>query len=233
MGTLHIISRKDQPFTDRADAGHRLCEYLERYKNGKVVVLGILRGGVILAREIAFTYDWEMDLIFVRKLRMPGNPELALGAISENGNVVLDKTLTWQLMVPENHIETETERVMSEISRRIELYRKIKPKVDLAGKTVIVTDDGVATGSTMQASLIALREEHPKRLIAALPVGPEDTVLKLSKYCDEIICLRVPPFFQAVGQFYLSFEQVNDEELVDLLKQDIKNRLIHHSSENL
>ncbi len=220
MKELRILSHSDEPFSNRLEAGRLLGHELEEWHEQRTVVLGIPRGGLIVARELARALDADLDIVLSRKLRAPGNPELAIGAIAEDGKLFLDEMLLREMSVESTYIQQEKERQLVEIAQRTELSRRILPKVPLKGRPVIVTDDGVATGATMQAALWAARQEHPSKLIAALPVGPEETVRRLAKDADEMICLRAPPFFNAVGQFYIRFEQIEDEEMLAILKEE-------------
>jgi len=219
VGKVHILSFSDEPFQDRKEAGRLLGQVLSNLKIEKAVVLGIPRGGVIVAREVSNSLDANMDIVLSHKLGAPFNPELAIGAVSEDGKVFLDDAIISQVDIKDTYIKKEGERQLAEIRRRVTSYRKILSKLELKEKTVIITDDGVATGATMQASLWAARQEKPNRLIAALPVGPRDTIERLAEYSDEIICLRTPMFFSAVAQFYIQFEQTTEEEVIEILKE--------------
>ncbi|MCX6012432.1 MAG: phosphoribosyltransferase family protein [Chloroflexi bacterium] len=160
-----------------------------------------------------------MDIILAHKLRAPDNPELAIGSVSENGKLFMNELVISRMGIYDDYIQYEKSIQMSEIQRRISLFRCIRPEIPLEGRTVILTDDGVATGATFQAALWSIRTEKPEKLIAALPVGPEDTVHRLAEDCDEMICLSTPPFFSAVSQFYRQFEPVEDEEVIGILKE--------------
>jgi len=219
MGSLRIVSRGSQRFRDRAEAGALLAAELGQYRGDKAVVLGIPRGGMVVADELARALGAEVDIVLAHKLRTPGQAELAMGSVSEDGKLFLNMEVVQGLGIGEAYVQQEKERQMAEIARRTELFRQVRPKVDLAGRIVIVTDDGVATGATTQAALWAVRLEKPARLVAALPVGPEDTIARLAEDVDEMVCLRTPPFFSAVGQFYERFEPVDDEDVLKILKQ--------------
>jgi len=222
MGILRIASRSDKPFRDRLEAGQLLGRELKTWRGQRAVVLGIPRGGLIIAREVSRALEADLDIVLSHKLRAPGNPELAIGAVAEDGKLFLHEMLVQELGVESAYIQQEKERQLVEIARRTKLIRRILPKVPLKGSLVIITDDGVATGATMQAALWAARQEHPKKLIAALPVGPEETMRRLAKDADEMLCLRAPPFFAAVGQFYMRFPPVEDEEVLEILKDQRK-----------
>lgn len=220
MGKLLIISCSDESFENRIEAGQLLGKQLKsEYFNKEVVVLGIPRGGIVVANEISRVLNAELDVVLSRKLGAPGNPELAIGAISESGILFLNKELAVSVGADEDYIKDEKMRQLSEITRRIELYRKIRNKVPLKQRLVIITDDGIATGATMQASLWAAHQEEPKKLIAALPVGAKESLQNLKNYADEVIVLRVPAFLGAISQFYLNFGQTTDEEVVKILKE--------------
>lgn len=238
MGTLNITSRSSTPFLDRTEAGILLGR--ELLNKGMVhpgmVVLGIPRGGLAVAREIAQALDADLDIVLSRKLGAPGNPELAIGAVAEDGKVFLHRMLVDSFRVSDAYIQEEKTQQMAEIARRSALIRRILPKVPLAGKEVIVTDDGVATGATMQAALWVARQEKPSRLICALPVGPEDTLVALSQNADSIICLRSPFSFAAVGQFYRIFPQVEDSEVLATMREEAQRKSatgeIHHQGKS-
>jgi len=219
MTNLNVLSRKSERFTDRVEAGKLLGQALKRLKGRKAVVLGIPMGGIIIAREIAKMLDASLDIVLSRKLGAPGNPELAIGAISEDGNLFLDSSSIKYLQISDSYIQNEKKHQMAEIVHRISLYRKFRPRISLEGRTVIVTDDGLATGATMKAALWMARQEKPSRLIAAIPVAPEKSLLKLTETADEILCLSTPEYFMAVGQFYGSFYQISDDEVMKILAE--------------
>ena len=220
MGKLRILSYSDEPFTDRQEAGELLSRELVDWCGRRVVVLGIPRGGLIVAHELARVLQADLDIALSRKLGAPGEPELAIGSVAEDGKVFLNDRLVSEIEVKNAYIQQEKERQLVEMARRTKLIRQILPKVHLKERVVIVTDDGVATGATMQAALWAARQEHPQRLIAAIPVGPEDNLRRLAEDADEMVCLRAPPFFSAVGQFYVRFNQVEDEAVLAILKEE-------------
>ena len=229
MGILRVISNSSEPFSGRIEAGQALARELlvgavREQPLQKAVVLGIPRGGVIIANEIASVLEADLDMVLAHKLGAPGNPELAIGAVCEDGTLFADEKIVSYVGADESYIEQEKTRQLHEIARRVEKYREVLPKLALEGKVVIVTDDGVATGATMQAALWAVRQERPEKIVAALPVGPADTIRKLSEDADETICLRTPPFFSAIGQFYVRFNQVEDDELLEILEQQRQRR---------
>jgi len=229
MGTLRKISSSSHPFATRKDAARLLAGELTKYAGFDTVVLGIPRGGIIVAAELARRLDADFDVVIARKLGAPMNPELAIGAVSENGQVFLDRTMFAYVGADDAYIEEEKSRQQAVIAQRLERYRRILPRLPLEDRVVVVTDDGVATGATMLAALRGVRAEHSAKLIAALPVGPDDTLARLAKEADETICLRVPPYFGALGRFYDDFTQVEDQEITEILEQQAERRWAAHT----
>lgn len=205
-------------FRDRVEAGRRLGEALRGRPLRNPLVLGIPRGGVVVAAALADVLDAELDVVLARKLRAPSNPEYALGAVSEDGRMILNPEAQRWLAVAGEWLETERDYQLGEIARRQRLFRSVRSKAAVAGRSVIVTDDGIATGATMIAALQAVRAEQPGELIAAAPVAAPDRLAEVRCHCDAAVCLLVPSDFTAVGQFYDRFEPVEDEEVVRLLR---------------
>jgi len=211
-------------FADRRDAGVQLISRLKEYKNQQgVIVLALPRGGVATGYEIARSLNIPLDIVIVRKIGFPGQPELAIGAVSETGTVVLNTSIISTYGVPKEYIEREVSRQKEEISRRVKLYRKGKRLPSLEGRTVILVDDGVATGATMKSAIATLKEENLKKLIVALPVAPPGVVKELEQMVDLFICIETPFDFMAVGSYYHDFTQVSDEEVINLLERSAKN----------
>jgi predicted phosphoribosyltransferase len=202
-------------FLNRDDAARKLAEKLERYRGQHPLVLAIPRGAVPMARMLAKALDGELDVVLVRKLRAPGNPELAIGSIDESGWTYLADYA--HQMAGQSHIDSEKEIQLETMRQRRAQYTPVRPPLDPAGRVVIVVDDGLATGSTMIAALHAIRAKHPRKLVCAVPVSPPDTLLKVEPLADEVICLYAPEAFYAVGQFYMDFPQVSDAQVMELL----------------
>lgn len=205
-------------FANRVDAGKRLAERLEEYRSPETIVLAIPRGGVVVGYEVARALDAPFDVTVPRKIGAPGQPELAIGAVGDDV-VVLDQSAISYLHVGEEYLRDEITRQKAEIERRMRLYRGEKPYPDLAGKTVILVDDGMATGATTLAAARAVRERNPGKLVLAVPVAPPESVAKLRPEVDEIVVLETPEPFFAVGAWYAVFDQTTDEEVIDLLSR--------------
>ncbi len=208
-------------FADRHEAGRKLAERLLRFKDRRPVVLALPRGGVPVGYEIARALGAPLDLVLVRKLGAPGQPELALGALALGAEVEIltDPQLIAELGVTETELASITACERAEIARRRTLYLGDRPSVPLAGCTAILVDDGIATGASMRAALIATRKRNPALLVLAVPVAPPDTIARLRKEADEIVCLAQPRSFLSVGQFYRDFAQLEDREVLALLAE--------------
>jgi putative phosphoribosyl transferase len=215
-------------FADRVDAGRRLASALKALVGKDAIILAIPRGGVVVGYEIAKTLDLPLDVIIPRKIGAPGNPELAIGAITEDGTVLIDDRLVERLQVSEGYIEKESETQKLEIQRRLKLYRGDIPYPILKNRDVILVDDGIATGSTMKAALASVRKRGAKTVVIAIPVGPPSTIRELEKEADRVVCLHTPEFFYAIGQFYENFTQTQDDEVTRLLK--LRNKEVHEET---
>lgn len=205
-------------FTDRIEAGRHLATVMKNIVTRSAIVLAIPRGGVIVGFEIAKTLNIPLDLIIPRKIGAPNNPELAIGAVTENGTIILDDKLVKYLGVSEEYIEEESKRQRLEIERRLKLYRGNAPCPSLSDREVIIVDDGVATGATMKAAVVSVRKRGAKAIVVAVPVGPVTTIAELRKEADKVICLKTPEPFYAIGQFYENFIQTSDDDVRRLLK---------------
>ena len=202
-------------FKDRKTAGKLLARKLTEYRNKDSIILSIPRGGVIAGCEIAEEINIPLDLIIPRKLGAPNNPEYAIGAVTINGEVYLNP----QVEVQKEYLEKEVYKQVQEIKRRMEIYRGNKPLPDLKNKYVIIVDDGIATGSTILASVKFIEKEGAKKIVIAVPVLPKDTLNRLLKRVDDVVYLSSPEFFYAVGQFYEDFRQIEDEEVIEILNE--------------
>ncbi|MEM3382720.1 MAG: phosphoribosyltransferase [Nitrososphaerales archaeon] len=206
-------------FKNRLEAGKILAEALSEYKNKDTIVLAIPRGGVVVAYEVAKALNAPLDLIIPRKIGAPDQPELAIGAVTEDGTTILNQDIIQNLKVPEEYIKAEVKRQLEEIERRIKKYLGDKPRIPIRGKIVILIDDGVATGATIKAAIASIRKREPALIVLAIPVGPKDTIRELRKYTDKVVCLMMPEPFFAIGQFYENFDQISDEEVIQILNK--------------
>ena len=212
-------------FKDRKEAGHKLAKKLAKYTDEKeIIVLALPRGGVAIGAEITKKIGASLDVIITRKIRFPGKPEFAIGAIAENGKVALNDQIVKRYNITQSYLDEEICRQKTEIERRLIAYRDGEKPAFIKNKIIILVDDGVATGFTIIAAINALKDEEIKKLIVAVPVSPQDTFLKLKSLVDEIICLETPEVFLAIGDFYYEFEQLTDEEVIQLIQNDKKNR---------
>jgi predicted phosphoribosyltransferase len=205
-------------FADRVEAGRLLASASASAMSKNAVVLAIPRGGVVVGFEVAHALGIQLDVIIPRKIGAPDNPELAIGAITEDGTSILDYWLIEYLQVSEDYIKKEIERQRLEIERRLKLYRGDAPYPSLKNREVIIVDDGIATGSTMRAALTSVRRRGAKAVVIAVPVGPPSTIRELEKEADRVVCLHTFESFSAIGQFYENFTQTMDEEVIRLLK---------------
>ena len=203
-------------FSDRREAGRKLGEALGARPGS--LVLGIPRGGVVVAAESAQRAQGTLDVVIPRKLGAPMNPELGIGAVAADGTTVLDERLIRTLGVSEGYIRQEVARQVEEIRRRVIRYRAGRPPLDVAGKECIVVDDGVATGGTAEVALRSLKRQDARTVVLAVPVAPRESLARLGAVADEVVCLETPEPFSAVGQWYDSFPQVSDEEVLEALR---------------
>ncbi len=207
-------------FRDRKEAGRQLAERLAFLKDKpELIVLGIPRGGVVVAAEVAGALNAPLDVFIAHKIGAPFNPELAIGALTSTGDVVLDEDIVACLQLARADILREIEYQREEIARRLELFRRGCPPLELSGRVVVVVDDGIATGATMLASLRALRKQEPAKVVLAVPVAPPETMERLRKECDQAVAVDTPEPFWSVGRFYSHFGQTDDEEVIHLLER--------------
>jgi len=206
-------------FRNREDAARRLAEALKGREIHDPLVLAIPRGGVVTGAVLAQELGADLDVVLSRKLRAPGQPELAIGAVSEDGRVYLNHHSQSFLDQMEYYLAQERRHQLVEIARRKKLFRAVRPQAPVAGRTVIVTDDGIATGSTMIAALQTIKTHNPREVIVAVPVASPDLLVEVRRWCDEVVCLLAPEEFWAIGRFYEDFTQVEDEQVLEILRQ--------------
>jgi predicted phosphoribosyltransferase len=219
-----------QPFRDRRDAGRLLAEKLSAYANRPdVIVLALPRGGVPVAYEVAGALNAPLDVFPVRKLGVPGHDELAMGAIAPGGLRVLNQEIVRALGIPNQAIDAVAAKEQQELTRRERLYRGDRPPIDVRGKTVILVDDGLATGATMLAAVKALRQHQAGRIVVAVPIAAPETCDQMRAYVDDIVCAVTPEPFYAVGLWYENFSQTSDEEVRELLKQTSEQVVAHQT----
>jgi putative phosphoribosyl transferase len=208
-------------FQDRHEAGQALARELASFAgSSNLIVLGIPRGGVVVGHEIAKALGAPIDVYITRKIGAPHNPELAIGAVASDGTLIIDQQLVRRLGVEQDYVEEESRRQKDEISRRLSEYRGDRPSPQLAGKIVILVDDGVATGATTLVTIRAIKAQDPSELVLAVPVGPRDSIESLKQEVDKLVCLHAPEIFWAVGAFYNVFDQTSDAEVKALLQID-------------
>ncbi|MDP3771308.1 MAG: phosphoribosyltransferase family protein [bacterium] len=206
-------------FRDRGDAGRKLAAALRVYHNAKdTIVIALPRGGVVVGAEVARELALPLDIVVPRKIGAPGNPEYAIGAITEAGEPVWDHQAVSLTDASEEYLEQTVAKERTEARRRLLTYRGDRPPRDVKGKTVVLVDDGIATGLTMRAAITTMRAEGAKRIVLAVPVAAAASITKLRSTVDEIVCLHAPQWFGAVGAFYDTFEQTSDEEVIRLFR---------------
>ena len=204
-------------FADRRDAGRQLAASLDHLRDRNPLVIGLPRGGVVVAAEVSIALEADLDVLVVRKVGAPGQPELGLGAVAEGGVVLLNKKLIRQVGVSKERLQASIDLANDELKRRLDRYRSDREAIDVAGCTVILVDDGLATGSTARAAIGALQHLGAGSIIVAVPVGAPSTVRDIEPLVEEVVCLSAPPMLMSVGQHYDDFSQTTDEEVVALL----------------
>jgi predicted phosphoribosyltransferase len=219
------MDSRQAPYEDRSAAGKALSRLLAKYSGDRPVIVGLPRGGVAVAAEIARALDADLDVIVAGKLRAPYNPELAIGAITEDGLVYLNSMAIRSLHIKESYIEEEKKARLSAMKEKLNMYRAVRKKVPLKGRTVIIVDDGLATGSTMISAIQAAHASGAKKIIVAVPGGPADTIEHIQNMDEvtEAICPVVPDLFFAVSQLYQDFSQVEDSEVIGMLREFQEN----------
>jgi putative phosphoribosyl transferase len=208
-------------FADRRDAGRQLAAVLKRFKGKNPLVLAVPRGGVPVAFEVARALEAPLDLVLVRKIGAPLQPELAIGAVvdGDHAEVILNREILEMLDISDDFVGHEAARQLKEIERRRKVYLADRSRPPIKGRTAIVVDDGIATGATVRAALVAVRRSAPKRLVLAVPVAAPETLERLRRDVDDVVCLEIPEEFFAISQFYMDFPQLTDSEVTDLLRR--------------
>ncbi len=209
-------------FSNRSEAGKQLAgkllETLGSTSDSSLVVLAIPRGGIIIGFQLSLVLRCPLDVIVTKKIGAPGNQELAIGAIGLKGEPVIDEKLAMRVGADESYLQSKITSLKVEVARMFEEYHGQKPAIDLKGKLVIITDDGVATGATMKAAIEIVRQENPQKIVVAVPVIAKDALKEIEDLADEVVYLEAPELFFAVGQFYQDFEQTSDEKVKELLR---------------
>lgn len=206
-------------FRDRIDAGQKLALVLSEFAGkADTVVVALPRGGVVVGSEIADVLKLPLDIVVPRKIGFPGNPEFAIGAVAEEGEGIFDHEIIRQFGIPWKYIEEEIDKGRREAKRRLVLFRGENPPLDLREKTVILVDDGIATGATMRAAVLTLRKRGAAQIVVAVPVAASDSLARIEKEADRLVVLYAPDIFHAVGQFYAAFDQTTDEEVIELMR---------------
>ncbi len=205
-------------FRDRVEAGRKLGAALQEFRGSDVIVLGIPRGGVVVADEVANALGAPLDVIVTRKISAPGEPEYALGAVTQEGEVIVDRQAAESLGAGKDYLDKEIARKREEVKERTRKFRGDAPYPSLEGKIVVIVDDGIATGSSVGAAVMSLKKRRPKELVVAVPVAPADAVETLSEDGTRVVCLETPGPFFAIGEFYRDFEQVDDDEVRRILE---------------
>ncbi|MGA2221690.1 MAG: phosphoribosyltransferase [Verrucomicrobiia bacterium] len=207
-------------FDNRADAGQKLARAVEKFRASDPLVLALPRGGVVVGAEIAHKLGCELDVVLVKKLRAPDNPELAFGAIGEDGHSFVNREIAQMVGTDQSYIDSEIEERHGEIKQQSRAYRKVRPRILPAGRTVMLVDDGLATGATMIAAVQTISLSSPQKIVVAVPVSSPEALqtLKSMPEVNDVVCLSTPGWFGGVGQFYRDFTQVSDEDVIEILK---------------
>ena len=204
-------------FGDRVDAGKKLAEALKEYRGKDVVVLGIPRGGVVVANEVAEALQAPLDIVVTRKIEAPGEPEFALGAVTQEGDVMMDRQAAESLGASPDYLDDQVRKKREEVNDRMRRLRGDRPYPRLEGKVVLIVDDGIATGSSVSAAVMSVKKRKPKQIVVAVPVAPRDAVETLAEDGTKVVCLLTPDTFLAIGEFYHDFDQVDDTEVMRVL----------------
>jgi len=207
-------------FRNRTEAGRKLAAALKEFEGQDVVVLGIPRGGVVVADEVARALGAPLDIVVTRKIEAPGEPEYALGAVTQEGDVIMDRQAAESLGASQEYLDAQIRQKRAEVAERTKKFRGNAPYPSLEGKVVIIVDDGIATGSSVEAAVMSVRKRRPKEIVVAVPVAPRDAVETLTGDGTRVVCLETPGPFLAIGEFYSTFDQVEDEEVSRILERN-------------
>jgi len=211
-------------FRNREEAGRKLAEAVKQFKGKDVVVLGIPRGGVVVANEVAKALRATLDIVVTRKIEAPGEPEYALGAVTQEGDVIMDRQAAESLGATPEYLDDQVRKKREEVRDRMQRLRGDGPYPSLEGKVVMIVDDGIATGSSVEAAVMSVKKRRPKEIVVAVPVAPKDAVESLSGEGVSVICLETPGAFLAIGEFYRDFNQVEDIEVKRILDENSTGR---------
>ncbi|HYB06891.1 MAG TPA: phosphoribosyltransferase family protein [Nitrososphaerales archaeon] len=207
-------------FRDREEAGKRLAEAVRRFKGEDVVVLGIPRGGLVVASEVAKALGAPLDIVVTRKIEAPGQPEYALGAVTQEGDVIMDRQAAESVGASPEYLDSQVRKKREEVKERMQRLRGDAPYPRLEGKLVIIVDDGIATGSSVVAAVMSVRKRKPKEIVVAVPVAPAEAIEALAEEGAKVVCLETPGLFFAIGEFYRNFDQVDDLEVRRILDEN-------------
>ena len=211
-------------FRDRVEAGKKLAGALEGFRGKDVVVLGIPRGGVVVANEVAKSLQAPLDIVVTKKIEAPGEPEFALGAVTQEGDVIMDRQAAESLGASPAYLEDQIRKKKKEVSDRMGRLRGDAPYPKLEGRIVLIVDDGIATGSSVSAAVMSVKKRKPKQIVVAVPVAPKDAIETLAEDGTGVVCLETPGSFLAIGEFYRNFEQVEDIEVARILSEGSPTR---------
>ncbi len=211
-------------FRDRVEAGRKLGAALIGLKGKDLVILAIPRGGVVVASEVARALGAPLDIVVTRKIEAPGEPEYALGAVTQEGDVIMDRQAAESLGASKEYIDSQVEKKREEVNERMKKFRGDAPYPDLEGKVVVIVDDGIATGSSVGAAVMSVKKRRPKEIVVAVPVAPKDAVETLTGDGYRVVCLETPGPFLAIGEFYGTFDQVDDDEVKLILDRSRSTR---------
>lgn len=206
-------------FKNRKEAGRLLAAHLEEFRGKALIILAIPRGGIVIGREVAMALGAPLDIVVTRKIGAPSQPEFAIGAITQDGNLILDEESSRMVGASAAYLRSESQRQFKEVKARLKRYRGGRPYPSLKGKHVVIVDDGIATGHTVKAAMMSVRRHEPLSVVVAVPVAPRESIAQISKDADKVICLQTPEPFFAIGEFYEDFEQVTDDEVRDTLRE--------------